>query len=130
MKVLFSILFALALVGCGSTPKESEPEPIPSAQPSNPNLGIGYLLLAQARARLETTKQAKQLDAPVINRLETVLGQVENTLNNARDSHLNGQPDAAARGLEIADVMLNQVQQDITGAIEETQKQRAKAKKK
>jgi hypothetical protein len=132
MKLLFSIMFALMLAGCGSTPNESQQEPVPVAQPTtDPNLGIGYLLLGQARARLETAAQGKQLDAPVIKRLNTILEQVENTLNNARDSHLNGQAGAAARGLEIADTMLNQVQQDITGAMEETQKQRAaKARKK
>lgn len=113
------LVAAIALSACTSAPKTSD-EP-PGDQPSSaqqqgvPNLGIGYIRHAQARTRVETHKAA--LTPEGAQRVRDLLASVKKTLDTARDAALQGSPDAARQGLDIADIILNQLNADIEDVV-------------
>lgn len=125
MKILLVVLM-FALGGCSFLERQSrEQEPQTAVNPAA-NLANGYILLAQVRLLAADAVKNGLVSAEEGKRALQLTDTARQTLDSARDAHFAGVAGASNKGMEIADVILNQLQNDLLERI--AVKKAAKAK--
>lgn len=86
-------------------------------QASRINLATGYVLLAQVRMMAADAVKTKLITPDKGREFLDLTDTARKTLDAARDHHFAGSPDAALKGMEIVDLIMNQVRNEIESRI-------------
>lgn len=115
------LLVLVVILTLGSCAKLGEPQ---SARSDDVNLGVGYVVLAQVRLMAADALKGGLISKTEAQGMLALTDTARSTLDIARDAYLHGSPDAAKRGMEIADLILLQLKRDLEARIAKKAKEK------
>lgn len=127
-KLVLMLMFAV--VGCSLLPRQApdnrEAQAAQAEAKTLPgmNLAQGYVLLAQVRALAADGLKVKLITVEEAKKFLEMTDAARTALDTARDMYLGGSPDAAEKGLAIAQALIQQVRQEAEAKIRERNVQR------
>lgn len=95
-----------------------------TARSDDVNLGVGYVVLAQVRLMAADALKGGLISKTEAQGMLALTDTARSTLDIARDAYLHGSPDAAKRGMEIADLILLQLKRDLEARIAKKAKEK------
>jgi len=115
------LLVLVVILTLGSCAKPDGPQ---TAQSETINLGVGYVVLAQVRLMAADALKGGLITKSEAQGMLALTDTARSTLDVARDAHLRGEPNAAKRGMEIADLILLQLKRDLEARIAKQAKEK------